>query len=136
MLAMKPQKFAISFTLGSLTFMGSFAILKGPKEHLQGMFQPDRIAFTTIYLCSMLLTLFCTFHFGGIRGYVLVLGSSMIQLVALVWYLISFLPGGAASLQYVFAAMSHMLRPVLMGCARAQAFCVAKCFGMLTSSSA
>jgi Got1/Sft2-like family len=29
MIAVRPQKFALSFTLGSLTFMGSFGVLKG-----------------------------------------------------------------------------------------------------------
>ncbi|VEU36206.1 unnamed protein product [Pseudo-nitzschia multistriata] len=37
MLALKPQKFALSFTCGSITFMGSFGIMKGPYEHLISM---------------------------------------------------------------------------------------------------
>ena len=121
--------------MGSLTFMASFGILKGPTEHLRGMFSMDRIYFTTMYLGSMFMTLYCTFTFGGARGYVLVLGSSGAQLLALLWYLISFLPGGAAGLQYVFAAMGHILKPVLVTCGRLQAICIAKCFGWMTSSS-
>jgi len=34
MITVRPQKFAISFTMGSILFMGSFGILKGPAEHL------------------------------------------------------------------------------------------------------
>jgi hypothetical protein len=135
MIAMRPQKFAISFTVGSLTFMGSFGILRGPVEHVQSMIQPDRLYFTFLYLASMFLTLYFTFSFGGASGYVLVMVASVGQLVCLLWYLISFLPGGTSGLQYVFAAMVHLLRPVLVACAKLQALCLAKCFGWLTSSS-
>jgi hypothetical protein len=65
----------------------------------------------------------------------LVMAASAVQLVCLFWYLISFLPGGAAGLQYVFAAMGHILKPALVVCAQFQAVCVAKCFGWMTTSS-
>ena len=115
--------------------MGSFGILKGPKEHLMSMCQADRMYFTFIYFGSMLMTLYFTFSFGGASGYVMVMSASAAQLIALLWYLVSFLPGGAAGLQYVFAAISHILRPVIVQCAKFQAACIAKCFGWLTSSS-
>ena len=98
------------------------------------MFQSDRIYFTTIYFGSMLMTLYCTFSHGGITGYFLVMFSSGAQLVALLWYLISFLPGGAAGLQYVLAAVGHMLKPVLVACGRLQAMCIARCVSWMASS--
>jgi Got1/Sft2-like family len=128
MVAMRPQKFALSFTFGSLTFMTSFGILKGPMDHLRGMFSRDRLFFTTIYIGSMLLTLYFTFHAGGATGYVLVLSSSGMQLLALSWYLISFLPGGSAGLSIVLAAMARILQPIILGCAKVQAMCLAHCF--------
>ena len=67
-IALRPQKFAISFTCGSLTFMGSFGILKGPYEHLRGMFAADRLLFTTVYFGSMFATLYLTFTKGGVQG--------------------------------------------------------------------
>lgn len=135
MIAVRPQKFALSFTCGSLTFMGSFGIMKGPAEHLMSMIQPDRLAFTFLYLTSMFLTLYCTFSFGGASGYLLVVASSGAQLVALLWYLISFLPGGASGLKYVFAAMLHLLKPVVLVCARIQAACFTRCLGWITGHS-
>eukprot|EP00534_Pseudo-nitzschia_fraudulenta_P003420 CAMPEP_0201131410 /NCGR_PEP_ID=MMETSP0850-20130426/42765_1 /ASSEMBLY_ACC=CAM_ASM_000622 /TAXON_ID=183588 /ORGANISM="Pseudo-nitzschia fraudulenta, Strain WWA7" /LENGTH=184 /DNA_ID=CAMNT_0047401443 /DNA_START=157 /DNA_END=708 /DNA_ORIENTATION=+ len=85
MLALKPQKFALSFTCGSLTFMGSFGIMKGPKEHLVSMCTMQRMPFTTIYTASMMATLYLTCTKGGLKGYALVLAASGIQLVALLW---------------------------------------------------
>lgn len=127
MITVRPQKFAISFTFGSLLFMGSFAILKGPVEHLKSMCAGDRMFFTTIYVASMLGTLHFTFNTGALKGYVMVLASSGIQIVSLLYYLISFLPGGATGLRILMAAMCQMLKPVLIVCAKFQAICMAKC---------
>jgi len=135
MVAIRPQKFALCFTFGSLTFMASFGILKGPLNHLKGMLAADRIAFTTIYLGSMLMTLYFTFNAGGASGYILVLGASGAQLVALLWYLISFLPGGSAGLSIVLSAMYRILTPVLVGCAKVQAMIVGRCLSMWVGSS-
>lgn len=133
MLAVKPHKFAISFTCGSITFMCSFGILRGPIEHMTSMIQPDRLLFTIFYFGSMFFTLYCTFFIHGVTGYLCVVSSSAIQLVALLWYLISFLPGGTAGLSYVFAAMLHILKPVLVQCARFQAAIMTRCVGWMAS---
>ncbi len=93
LITVRPQKFALSFTMGSITFMSSFAILKGPYEHFKTLLSGDRLHFTTIYIGSMILTIYLTFTAGGMEGYVLVLGASGMQLVSLVWYLVTFLPG-------------------------------------------
>ena len=132
MIAIKPQKFALSFTCGSLTFMGSFGILKGPMEHLKSMCGADRMLFTTIYLGSMFLTLYLTFSKGGIRGYAYVMAASGAQLVALLWYLVSFLPGGAMGLQLVARALATMLQPIISACCRFQAMCMSKLFSWMT----
>ena len=147
-------------TMGSLTFMGSFGILKGkflcifalvhakasrfptltlfvagPVEHIKGMCAPDRIVFTTIYVASMIMTLYFTFRFGGISGYALVMASSGAQLMALLWYLVSFLPGGAMGLQYLMAMLGHILKPIIVACARFQAACIGRCISMWARGS-
>ena len=96
------------------------------------MFQADRLYFTFLYFGSMLLTLYFTFSYSGIRGYALVMTASAAQLVALLWYLISFLPGGAAGLQYVFAVVGHFLKPVMKACVKFQTMCITKCLGWAT----
>lgn len=135
LIAIRPQKFALSFTLGSLIFMSSFAILKGPMAHFMGMLAMERLPFTAIYITSMLATLYFTFSFGGASGYVLVLTSSGCQLLALLWYLISFLPGGSAGLSFVLQFMWKILQPVLVTCGKIQAACMQRLFSWMTSSS-
>jgi hypothetical protein len=135
MVAIRPQKFALCFSFGSLTFMASFGVLKGPMVHLKGMLSMDRIVFTTIYIGSMLATLYFTFNAGGASGYILVLSASAAQLVALLWYLISFLPGGSAGLGIVLSAMATILKPVFIACAKLQAMIMGRCLSMWMNSS-
>jgi hypothetical protein len=134
MIAVRPQKFALSFTCGSLTFMGSFGVLKGPAEHLQSMLTAERLPFTCVYVGSMFLTLYFTFTKGGLTGYVFVLGASACQLMALLWYLITFLPGGSTGLSLLLSAMLRILSPILLGCAKIQAMCFQQCFRWMIRS--
>ena len=82
LLTVRPQKFALCFTFGSLTFMGSFSMLSGPAAHLRSMLSPDRLAFTGVYLSTTFSTLYLTFSYGGVSGYFLVLASTCLQLLA------------------------------------------------------
>eukprot|EP01083_Nonionella_stella_P146680 461660_1 len=118
MITIRPQKFALSFTCGSITFMGSFAILRGPIPHMMGMLTPDRLPFTVVYLSSMMATLYFTFTAHGVKGYVTVLIASGMQLCALMWYLMTFLPGGAQGMKVLMSAMMAMIRPVVVGCSK------------------
>lgn len=133
LITIRPQKFALCFTFGSLTFMGSFAILKGPYDHLIGMLQKDRLLFTVIYASSMLSTLWFTMNVGGPMGYIMVLSSSAFQIVALLWYLISFIPGGASGLHILVATLIKMIRPIIIGCAKVWTKLLQTCIGWMTS---
>mmetsp|Transcript_1806 Transcript_1806/g.3878 ORF Transcript_1806/g.3878 Transcript_1806/m.3878 type:complete len:251 (+) Transcript_1806:167-919(+) len=126
LLTVRPQKFALSFTCGSITFMSSFAILKGPAAHFRSMLAYDRIHFTVVYLGSMIMTMYLTFTVGGAQGYVLVLGASALQLMSLLWYLVTFLPGGAMGMKVLTQALWTMLKPLIVGCAKMQAMCISR----------
>lgn len=133
LITVRPQKFAICFSFGSLLFMCSFAILRGPKEHMQSMLSVERLPFTTVYLGSMFATLYYTFETGGISGYVTVLTASGFQLLALLWYLITFLPGGAAGMKVLTKGIMKILGPIFVGCAKMWAMIVKKCLSYCLS---
>ena len=134
LLTVRPQKFALSFTCGSISFMASFGILKGPQEHLLSMLAPDRAHFTVVYLGSMFLTLYLTFTSGGAQGYVLVMGASALQLMCLLWYLVTFLPGGATGMKILMQAMWKLLKPLVVNCAKLQAVCIGRCVSWYASN--
>jgi hypothetical protein len=129
MIAARPQKFALSFTCGSLTFMGSFALLRGPSEHFNGMITKERLPFTILYLGSMFGTMYCTFNNHGINGYVSVMIMSGVQLLSLLWYLVAFLPGGAQGMRILTSAILAILKPLIVGCSKCCASIAMKVFG-------
>mmetsp|Transcript_30918 Transcript_30918/g.64534 ORF Transcript_30918/g.64534 Transcript_30918/m.64534 type:complete len:132 (+) Transcript_30918:546-941(+) len=126
----------LCWTFPQFTKIRYTVLNSGPMEHLKSMIAPDRLWFTLVYVGSMFMTLYLTFTVGGVSGYLWVLSASATQMLALMYYLISFLPGGASGLKYVTAAMGHFLKPVLVFCARAQAVCLARFVGWFVRSSA
>ncbi|WWD21282.1 hypothetical protein CI109_105766 [Kwoniella shandongensis] len=96
-LAIKPRKFALAFTLGSLLFMLGFAILHGPWNHLKHILSPERIPFSLAYFGSLFLTLFFAV---GIRSTLGTLVAAIIQVVALLSYLAAYFPGGITTLRF------------------------------------
>ena len=129
MITFRPQKFAISFTCGSLTFMGSFSLLRGPWAHFSGMITAERLPFTALYLGSMFGTMYCTFTAGCAKGYVSVLFMSGVQLLALLWYLVTFLPGGAQGMKVLTSAILAILKPLIVNCTKCCGTIAMKVFG-------
>jgi hypothetical protein len=129
MITVRPQKFALSFTCGSLTFMGSFVVLRGPVAHFSGLISMERLPFTSLYFASMLGTLYSTFTFRGAKGYIIVLAFSVLQILSLLWYLVTFLPGGSQGLQFLALAIGKMLRPMLTMCKSCISSIIRMCAG-------
>ncbi|EIW67064.1 hypothetical protein TREMEDRAFT_69964 [Tremella mesenterica DSM 1558] len=97
MLAIKPRKFALAFTLGSLLFMLGFAILHGPWNHLKHITSPERLPFSLSYFGSLALTLFFAI---GVRSTIGTLLAAIIQVVALLSYFAAYFPGGITTLRF------------------------------------
>ena len=80
------------------------------------------------------------FFLSSLSHHVLALSPSIsailgVQLVALIWYLVSFLPGGTMGLHMVGRAMCTILQPVLKAFIRFQAMCVTACMKYFMRSS-
>ncbi|GAA6062946.1 hypothetical protein JCM10212_005336 [Sporobolomyces blumeae] len=96
-LAVKPRKFAVSFSLGSVLFMVGFAILAGPAQQVKHLVSAERLPFTAAYLGSLVLTLF----FALVRhSYFATLICAVVQCAALVFYFVSYFPGGFQTLSF------------------------------------
>eukprot|EP00752_Nemacystus_decipiens_P009725 g8685.t1 len=126
-IVLRPHKFALTFTLGSFFFMGSFAMLKGPAAHMKSMLARDRLPFSVAYLGSMGGTLYACLV---LQSYVMVVGFSAVQLLALAWYFLSFVPGGSQGMRYFVAAIGktarYTLLPCIEGCRRTLCFCLTR----------
>ncbi|KAL8733702.1 MAG: hypothetical protein Q9166_001895 [cf. Caloplaca sp. 2 TL-2023] len=96
-LSLKPRKFAILWSMGSMLFLASWAVLMGPIVYAQHLISGPRLPFTAAYFGSIVLTLVFAIK---LQSTILTLFSSIIQLAALVWYLVSYFPMGGTGLRF------------------------------------
>ncbi|OQO12073.1 hypothetical protein B0A48_02712 [Cryoendolithus antarcticus] len=96
-LAVVPRKFAILWTMASVFFLSSWAILMGPMIYARHLVSPERVPFTATYFGSIGLTLYFAV---GLQSTLLTLLAAIVQIMALVWYLVSYFPMGSTGLRF------------------------------------
>lgn len=96
-LILRGRKFAILFTCGSLLIFLSIFILRGPEQHLRSMLQADRLPFTTLHLLSVCATLYVALV---MQSTVLTVVCAVLQIWALLWYTLSYVPGGHRGIMF------------------------------------
>ncbi|XP_042452517.1 protein transport protein SFT2-like [Zingiber officinale] len=105
-MVLMPQKFAICFTLGCASIVGSFFALKGPKNQLKHMSSRERLPFTLGFVGSMVGTIYVSMV---LHSYILSVLFSVLQVLALAYYAISYFPGGSAGLRFLSATMTSSI---------------------------
>jgi len=96
-IVLKARKFALLFSFGSVFFLFSFSMLWGPTNHLKHLINVERLPFTISYS----ITLFGTIYYSvWVKSYVFTLVFSILQIGALLWYVVSYIPGGARGLKF------------------------------------
>ena len=78
------------FSLGSLFTLGSFSFLWGPWNHIRHLFGRERLPFTLVYLGTLVSTLYFAL---SLQSYMLTSIAAVGQVVALLWFVISYIPG-------------------------------------------
>ncbi|KAK2737177.1 protein transport protein sft2 [Myotisia sp. PD_48] len=97
-LTLKPRKFAILWSVGSVLFLVSWAVLMGVVPYFKHLTSGPRLPFTLIYFSTIGLTLYFAV---GLHSTILTLISSIFQLLALIWYLVTYFPLGSTGLRMV-----------------------------------
>ncbi|KAJ6619046.1 ER-to-golgi vesicle protein transport Sft2 [Mycena sp. CBHHK59/15] len=92
----RPRKFALSFSLGSMLVMFGFSVLIGPINHIKHLVTAERLPFTLVYFSSLGLTLYFAL---GLHSYLGSLVCSVVQIFALISYVLAYFPGGSATLR-------------------------------------
>ncbi|KAJ3494840.1 hypothetical protein NLG97_g3819 [Lecanicillium saksenae] len=85
-----------AWTVGSGLFLASFAAVMGPMNYVYHLLSTPRLPFTAAYFGSIIMTLVFAIK---LQNTILTLFSALVQLAALVWYLVSYFPMGAAGLR-------------------------------------
>ena len=115
-----PSKFALPFTLGSLCNLCALGALRGPQGQFAHMTAPGRLWVSTLYVGSMLVTLWACLV---VHSYLLTMFCSGVQLLALLYYTISYFPGGKQGFWIILAAARRAAGPALSACWAATAAC-------------
>ncbi|CUM68295.1 uncharacterized protein PRCAT00006017001 [Priceomyces carsonii] len=90
-LSLKPRKFALLWSLGSIFFLVSFGVLQGFWPYMQHLFLSTRIIFTVVFGTSIILTLISAL---SLRSTILSIIFAVIQLLSALWYTVSYFPMG------------------------------------------
>ncbi|XP_028771517.1 protein transport protein SFT2 isoform X2 [Neltuma alba] len=101
-----PQKFAICFTLGCGFIIGSFFALKGPRNQLVHMLSKERLPFTLGFVGIMVGTIYVSMV---LHSYILSVVFSVLQVLALGYYALSYFPGGSAGMKFLTSAFTSSI---------------------------
>lgn len=96
-MALKPRKFAALWTLGSLLFVISFGVLQGPASYLLHLISAERLPFSLAYFGSMIATMVFSL---GMKSTLLTIIAVIVQILAAIWYTVSYFPMGTQSLKF------------------------------------
>uniref|UniRef100_A0A7S3J2X8 Vesicle transport protein n=1 Tax=Euplotes harpa TaxID=151035 RepID=A0A7S3J2X8_9SPIT len=93
-----PYKFAMVFTLGSLSLLASLAFLSGPYSFCKKLLRRKRVFFTLSYVGALLLT----FVFSTLRKSLILMALCCVwQVLAMLFFAVSTVPGGATGLKFI-----------------------------------
>ncbi|XP_065343239.1 uncharacterized protein LOC135941549 [Cloeon dipterum] len=98
-LVLKARKFALLFTMGSLFSMISFSFLWGVTAHWQHMTAKERLPFSACYVASLLATIYFSMV---VQSTPITCLCAVLQVVALVWFLLSYVPSGHNGIKFLF----------------------------------
>jgi len=85
------KKFATCYTLGNMLSIGCTCFLMGPWKQMKNMFKGHRFVATSCYLASIGFTLYAALKLNNL---ILTLIFLLVQICALVWYCMTYIPFG------------------------------------------
>lgn len=106
MVIFSPQKFVLMFSMGSFITIYSFIFYYGTNEFMNMILCNER----RIYTISFILSLFVGFYFMfNPTYYIISLLCSGLQMIVMVIYVLSFIPGGKNGISFI---LNMMISPV------------------------
>lgn len=100
-----PAKFANLFTFGSLCWFAAFCTLKGVSAFFSHLMVADKRPYTLAYGVSVVGTFWAIDY-----SYLLTLVFAVVQMIALLYFLVSYIPGGSGVLTLVLKTAVQFCR--------------------------
>jgi len=107
MVILFPQKFVSLFSIGSIVLLSSFIFIYGTNKYLGMLFEGKRWIYTIIYLSSIAVGFYYSFYNSN---YLFCLISAVIQVIMLIIFVLSFIPGGESGISFILNGLNFMLR--------------------------
>ena len=108
---LSPHKFALLFTMGSGLILVSFSFLRGHIVLFKHLASIERLPFSASYGVSLIGTLYCSLVMGS---YLLTLVFSIIQVIALTYFLVSYIPGGTSALTFIGGTVASGIKGLVV----------------------
>lgn len=110
-IAVRPSKFALCLTLSTLLAVASIVVLQKPSIFLENLWKSgyDRIASVVMLCLTSLSSIYITVF---IHRYLLILIVASIQVLCIIWFLATFIPGGTQGLTILLRACYAFLKTV------------------------
>jgi len=121
-LLIRPAKFVVLMTLSSLCAASSVVVMQKPSLFFANLLKsgPDKLVPVVLVFASMILTLYVAIV---VHKYVVVMGAAALQIVAMLFYLSTFVPGGSTGLMLLLRTGGQvtytLLLPVRVCCRQA-----------------
>ncbi|SCW00115.1 LAFE_0B09780g1_1 [Lachancea fermentati] len=109
-LAVKPRKFGLLWSMGSLLFVLGFGVLQGPVAYIKHLTSRERLPFSLFFFT----TCFLTIYFAAIKkSAILTIPCAVLQLIAVIYYGVSYFPFGGSGLRVISTVGMNQARGVL-----------------------
>ena len=106
-----PSKFSFCFAFGSVLVLVSFLFYLGTKVYITKLFENKRFWVTITFVISIILGICLSFG----NHYFLSLLCSLFQLLAIVMFVLSFLPGGQEGIKMIRRTVTSPFTKVFVG---------------------
>ena len=111
-----PSKFSLCFAMGSLLVLISFLFYYGTKEYFRTLFEAQRFWISILFILSIIIGI--SFSLG--KHYIISMLCSICQLVSLIVFIVSFVPGGRVGINCIKKAITSPFACLWMRMAASQ----------------
>lgn len=109
-IALFPKKFAFFFTCANVFCIASSVFLVGFRRQMESMMESHRFQAASAYVLSMFMTLASALHW---QSSVLALIFACVQLAAVLWYSLSYVPYARHTISFVWSYVLIVMKPIV-----------------------
>ena len=116
LIVVSPKKFSFCFAIGSILVLASFLFLVGTKTYVTKLLDNKRIYFSI----SFILSIFIGIGFSLKSHYFISMICSGVQLISMIMFVLTFIPGGRAGIDCIKNALTSPFTKLFINKAKSE----------------